>query len=314
MALNSQYLFCEWREKLIVVNRGSGKVTLKTLIRAGSGYSLETRHDDSQFKKFEKFLATRCILDAFTGYRTSFLLAARSLRSALQLEMLVMGDTSGTFEECGLQFEISCSKFPEDDSSYQLLDGPTVCWSKGPHVYVAHGSNLEQTSINVQRVAAHLKVDKIRRLWCFSHSDSKGTCSSLLLFAQLSLREPRHPGEFGRCEWVTVEVDLRACLSFVAVETEPKATLVQPDPIPCDYGYIATCITSHRTLHLDRTSGALLEKMSFLVGTEYEQVIHVQDGTLLHVVSLQCVPHQITVIQVKMSNWTSCEKEKVSSF
>ena len=97
--------------------------------------------------------------------------------------------------------------------------------------------------------------------------------------------------EFGDREWLCIKIPL---------DEEIAVAVRIPDLIPCSYGYIITCMISHKCYCVDQFSGDLVEKVLYLVGTELHQVVIIEGGVRKYVLLLDFVPHQVAAITVSM--------------
>ncbi len=286
---------CQWQDKLIQVEE-NGVISVKKFTRAkedDNRYELKQCFDKKHLPFGpSKCLACKCVLDYFSGWQLPYLLVTHKPQSALKKkctihELLVC--ESSAFETCGLQFEVLENDLPCDDH-FHLLDGPTVVWKKGMCVHIVHGPELEQMSLNLQTIFPDLKINEITRMWSFNDLEGR-YLNSILLFVQISLKEAISLGEFGKCEWLCLKVQLQDKFTEVAVRV--------PDLVPFNYGYIATCIAALSSLCVDKKSGAMIERMVFLIGTEYQQVVVIESGAVRSVVPLQYVPYQLVAMKVR---------------
>lgn len=299
---------CEWLSRVVAVDRISGTISIRKLSHA----HLDTRRYHLQpffnsqlpHTKYKKYLTCKNVLDCCTGWASPHLLVTHTPHEDCTThELLVCGPSSGEFEACGLQFDVKEDDLPTEDL-YHLLDGPTVVWKRETRVHIVHGANLEQVSVDVQKSATNLKVEKVREMWCVRSEGGDGgdhSSSSILLLLQLQVEETNSYNyrEFGAREWVCLQVQLREnSLLGGYAETEVPVVRVQ-GVIPPDYGCIATCVAVHRWFHVDERGGALVERVVYLVGTEYRQVVLVEGGMVRQVIPLQDLP--LSVVPVKVN-------------
>lgn len=295
-----------WQNKLIVVEKGNGLVTTRQFSRSQDG---KIFHDNLDTQKLPfshdtcRVLANSCILDFSSGLKTPHLLVTAARHPAskhITQEILVCSRNSAIiFESCGLQFEIPNDVFPitEDTGTYHLLDGPTVVWSKAVHVHIVHGKSLDHISVDLHTLAPDLGLNEIRRLWCVLCYEGEARSCSILVCIQLLLQGSVPTREFGDREWL--------CAKLLLEEGRASAVRI-PDFIPCSYGYITTCMISHKSYCVDQSSGALLEKVLYLVGTELHQVVIIEDGARKHVLPLDFVPHQLAAMMVSLHGPMCC--------
>ncbi len=297
---------CEWLGKLITVYNSSGLISIRKLKHQAQTHSRkydlqEISSSQKVPSKFTRILTCRNIVDSFSGWRAPHLLvagAAAALTQDLVLHELLMLDHHGRFEECGLQFGVKESDLPaarEGDSGYHLLHGPTVVWSQDTKIHIVHGEDMKQMTVEINKIAPELKLNKIRNMWCMTRSGNEGLPCVLLLL-QLLLRGVDYSREFGAREWLCLQVQLPGEYPFL----EPSSAAVTrvDDVIPPDYGCIANCISTHREHHADGGNGGVLEKMVFLVGTEYQQVVLIDGGIPRHAIPLQDAPQRLLAVKV----------------
>lgn len=298
-------LFCEWLNRLIAIDKGSGTIRIKRLTQT---HSNSERFDFQIFNEGqhinEKCLLCQNILDSCTGWRSPHLLVAHTPQQNLTTHELMVCTSDGYFESCGLQFDIKGADLPSD-GRYHLLDGPTVVWQQATHVHIVHGQNMEvKMVVDVQKMAPHhLTLKGIQNMWCILSDDTDG-CPIVLLLVQLLLltgAESSNSREFGGLEWMCLQVRLQ---DDMLLGLPGMKTTKIPNLVPSDYGCIATCITSHKSFRVDHSTGAMRESLLFVVGTRYQQVVLIEDGTVRSVISLLTLPQHIVAVKVILSDLT----------
>ena len=292
-------LFIVWQHKLIVVEKANGLVTTRKFAPTQG----RKKFDDNQESQAHfsqgtcRVLASSLIQDFSSGLKIPHLLITPTNQPAsthITHEILVCSDTSTTtFESCGLQFEIPKDSFPvtEGGTTYHLLDGPTVVWNKKTHVHIVHGKGLCHTSVDLHTLAPNLRMKEIRKLWCGMCYKGETLSFSILICVQLLMLGSVPTREFGDREWLCIKIPL---------DEEIAVAVRIPDLIPCSYGYIITCMISHKCYCVDQFSGDLVEKVLYLVGTELHQVVIIEGGVRKYVLLLDFVPHQVAAITVSM--------------
>lgn len=292
-------MFCEWKDKVIGVGRGSGLVKIQSLRAQEDKYEPDIcRSYSLPPSKFSSCLKCVSLLDYSQGWSSPHLLVTRTAqRPASTTHELLVCDSEGSFQECGLQFEVEEDDLPVpseeecwQEDAYHLMDGPVVLWKRGGVVHVAHGPHMQQQACVFLRKPS-LPVESIRRMWCVPGESSEG-CDppSVLLLLQLLLKSGSHSGsELGERDWM--------CLEVRVVGGVLKASKTAP-VIPADYGYIASCVTPYRWHRLDERSGSLVEGAGYLVGTEYRHVVVVEEGRVRQVISLEDIPRHLVYSKV----------------
>lgn len=293
-------LHCEWLNRLIAIDKGSGTVRINKLTRT---HSDSERFDFQIFKEDQHIINEKClvcqsILDSCTGWRSPHLLVAHTPQQNLTTHDLLVCTSDGYFESCGLQFAIKGADLPSDDR-YHLLDGPTVVWQQATHVHIVHGPNMEmKMAVDVQEMAPpHLTFKRIQDMWCILSGDTDG-CPIVLLLVQLLLltgTENSGSREFGGLEWMCLQVRLQDDMWLGLPGT--KVTKI-PNLVPSDYGCIATCITSHKCFRVEESTGGVQESLVFVVGTRYQQVVLIEDRTVKTVIPLLNTPHRVVAVKV----------------
>lgn len=303
-------LHCEWLEKLVIIDNISRTISIKALTQdqlTPKRYNVKP-HCERQLlsSQFIKCLACKSIVDSSSGWKTPHLLVTHAPQQNRVLHEILACDSNGLFEPCELKFEVERGTLSEE-RSYDLLDGPTVVWTEGTYVHMVRGARMEQeVSIDLRTTAPEVKVERIGRLWCVTSIDENDR-SCVLLLMQLLLKETdHHLTEFGTArKWMCLEVQLQEAnlsLNFDPLVVSGTKACRVPDVIPSDYGCVATCVAPHKSVHFDVTTGALLERVQFLVGTEYQQVVMIEGGAVSHVIPLQYTPRQVTAVKVHYYN------------
>ena len=253
--------------------------------------------------KCSKYLCCKCIVDAQRGCRVPHLLVTHAPYSAQQQdsilhELLVYESSDGSFKECGLKFESPKSAIPDDmDNVYHLMDGPVVIWTEGTNIHIVCGPKYSQTFIDLQTIATDLELNKVERMWCYCAEEDIPPQSFFLLI-KLLLKKTKYMQEFGAKEWMCLKVEVQGNLPLDLIPFGAEAVQI-PDLIPSHYGCIATCIASHRHFCIDGTSGAMLEKTVFIVGTELQQVVIIEEGALRHAIPIHFTPRHVVAMQVR---------------
>ena len=298
-------LHCEWLNRLIAIDKSSGTIRIQKLTLT---HSNSERYDFQIFTESqhinEKCVLCQSILDSSTGWRSPHLLVALRPQQDLTTNKLLVctSEPEGYFQSCGLQFDIKGTDLPSD-GHYHLLDGPTVAWQQGTHVHIVHGPNMEmKVVVDVQDMAPlRITFKRIQNMWCILSCDTDG-CPIVLLLIQLLLtaaaEENTGSREFGGLEWMCLQVRLQDDMLLGLPGT--KTTKI-PNLVPSDYGITATCITSHKSFRVDDSTGDIQESLVFLVGTKYQQVVLIEDGTVRAVIPLLNVPRHIVAVKVILS-------------
>lgn len=186
-----------------------------------------------------------------------------------------------------------------------ILDGPIVVWIEGSQLQIMHTSSdcsqkmLRRTYNLENLISDHFCLVKVMDLWPFLWMDETINsfdidCMSLfIVFLKLNVAiEAASPDSQSTTEWVCLQIKL-SFLEGLAVKL-----LQESDFIPRDYGSISMCVALHKSYSAGLSSGDIASKRQFLVGTEYHQVVLLDEGKPLQCVALKYVPYQICLINV----------------
>ena len=314
-----QKLTCEWRGKLISVDRENKSLDLYALRRGeasgsagwvlnteplGSVKLVECGGDDIQ--------ACGVALDAKRGLKSIFLVSFRgpSLKSATALYSILTYSPStrkvARYGESLVNSQPFTGSTPPDVGSLTILDGPVVVWSEGKQLLTMYAVNhthkkLQRQTYNIEKLVSSgyhlLKVTSVCPFsWAEERDPIHGEWSPILIvFVKLSVAKDDDTfsdGDSIITEWVCLKVKHRR-------ESLSVKLLKEAEFIPRDYGRISTCVTLHKSYGVDLSSGDITSKYQFLVGTEYCQVVLLHCGVVLRCVALKYVPIQIALLNVR---------------
>jgi len=185
--------------------------------------------------------------------------------------------------------EFKVSKYLSPPSStFKLLDGPCVIWSKGSFIYVACGSSMGITSLNISSIRPNLAIFYITIPWCKLEPDSPLVAR---VGVQVHLKEKIPGKEFEDREWFTGKIVL---------QDTPTLTMLT-DTIPGCYGRIAACVADIREHFLDQWSREMEVRDGVVVGTELKQVLVLNNQTTVppRVLTLGHVPRKLVTLTVR---------------
>ena len=191
-------------------------------------------------------------------------------------------------------------------SKLSILNGPTVVWTDGCQLQVIHPDSehshkMQRQTYNLENlISDHFRLVKVMELWPFLWTDETtensydlNYSSQFIVFLKLKVAS-EVASSIGQSitEFVCLQVKL-SCLQGLAIKLLRESTL-----IPRDYGCISTCIALHKSYYAGLSSGDIGSKRQFLVGTEYRQVVLLDEGKPLQCIALKYVPDQISILNV----------------
>ena len=303
-------LSCEWQGRLTFVNQEKSTVYVYALRRkqdSGDGWTLEREREESV--EGACIQACKVAVDEKSGTKNLFLLAiprrtaSSSGMTASSLFSLMM--YSRTSERRMMYHCEHTAKSnplhvtPEEVGRISILDGPVVVFSEGKQLHmlstVNHSLKLLQQTYDIENLISDgYQLTKVDDVWPFCCQEERDTfdvnCTSLIIF--LKLKVTSDLGGLPIMEWVCLQVLIRPQRLAVKLLQESKY-------IPYDYGHISTCVAMHNSYSASLTSGDIVSKCQFLVGTEYHQAVLFHRGTLMQCVALMFIPQNLILLDVR---------------
>lgn len=299
-------MFSCWKGSLLSVNETHS--VCERRLRKREKWLLESHKNYQLPSEFESCHAVSVVLNSSIGCQVPFILATHHTTSASQLrttkyELLVYADVdseSYSLSNYG-SFDVPKSKIPSDDHGFALINGPMVIWTEdcSPVLHIVHDVNsageMSHDVIDVHKFVKGFSVNLIEKFWVFDWSSDNHYES--LLFMRLIL-DSQTRGTFGSDEsvmkWICVSMKSEyACRGSISTQAVQASSF-----IPCEYGYIATCVISHEQYSVDTSIGDIVVKNQFIVGTSFNQVIIFEDGAILHCVTTCSIPVCILSLEV----------------
>ena len=317
-------LLSQWQGNVVLVDQQTASVTLHGLQKQGHQWQFSPTKLCNLPVRVDQAITCEVMEDSGLGIRVPFFLITHQL-GASQLasgrtcthELLVCNDTdgSGGNVESYSRFDVPKSCLPDDGTSYQILDGPTVVWSEGARIHLARSTAKNPHTIVQQSFSAQTQTFigaaatsgtkfSVGCFWAFDWPQNETDASNTLLLFIRVLPEPAWNGDQEDMEVDThTSVDTTRfwlCLQVAAVDDSPglQITLLPDSLIPNDYGFIATSVALHRSFSVNDYSGEIFSKCQFVVGTSYQQVVVFENGSMLHCIPMQCTPRRIYTIEV----------------
>ena len=308
-------MFCCWRGNLFAAKEKRSLCELK--LYEQNKWMLERQCDLPS--KFESIHVVKVVLNSRLGYHVPFILASCYTTSASQLRTKfyhilmydIVSDNDDLLPSYGY-FDVPKPNTPTESNGFALVSGPVVFWSEdcGPMLHVVHGVNdvgkMSHDIIDVQKYVKEYTVKCIDKLWVFDWEDGarEDQCDMFILFMRLILdgqEESRAESDSGLFKWICLSIKAKyACCCGFAVQFLPASSF-----IPCEYGYIATCVTLYESFSADFSAGDIVVKNQFIVGTSYNQVVVFEEGVLLCCITTRSIPQSVVAIQVSFCFFTS---------
>ena len=189
------------------------------------------------------------------------------------------------------------------DGVYLLSDGPRVLWHTGSYVAVLstntdmetmflHSFSLKQLFDNID-TSSHLNW-RLSDLWILEGQQIERNIALLVRATIASSQDTNPPKRFKT-------MDTNVLLSAISIthnEQGPTVTKLDNNMvIHSDYASVICCVVEYDNYDPIVLSGQQ-SSPHYIVGTTYQQMLMFGGGKVLHYVSLECVPHKITMYQV----------------
>ena len=277
-------------------NREEESLTLHRLHETGSNWRFKSTRGPSLAAAGGKRLLVACqtALDELQGVKVPCIVASRPDNGS-EVEILALSGKHDcdTLISCGTVRVLDCAVALE--CGFQILDGPTVIWSEEETICVglrrlestSPRQSLTQHTINMNKFTKQNHV--IDQFWCLNWPDG-----TVLLFVRLSASASSQQAVEPTAHWLCLSLSKKRDGRDIGVEKLPPHCYV-----PGDYGCIATCIAAHFHWHVRREGDVFLEA-DLLVGTQYLQVVLLRGGIPLHCVTVETIPSELAIIDVRV--------------
>ena len=189
------------------------------------------------------------------------------------------------------------------DGVYLLSDGPRVLWHTGSEVAMLSTNtdmetmflrcfSLKQLFDNID-TSSHLNW-RLSDLWILEGQQIERNITLLIRATIASSQHTNPPKRFK-----TMDTNVLSAVSITHKEQGPTVTKLDNNVvIHSDYASVICCIVEYNNYDPIVLSGQQ-SSPRYIVGTTYQQMLMFGGGKVLHYVSLECVPHRITIYQVR---------------
>lgn len=250
--------------------------------------------------------ACRVVLDEKYGTKNLFLFSiqrptASKSGTETTVYSLVTYSSASERQTLHCMHTTESKRLPSEElGRVSILDGPIVVWSEGKQLQVLypvdHSHRMLRQTYDIENLISDgYRLTKVDDVWPFLLSEERDifdvNCSSLLVFLKLKIMSD--PGDQSITEWVCLQIKL--CPQGLVVKLLRESEL-----IPRDYGRISTCVAVHTGYSASLTTGDIVTKCQYLVGTEHSLVVVLHRGAMVQSVSLKYVPCQIALLDVRI--------------
>lgn len=283
------------RGSVVTASRGNKSLVVHTLRERGNIWRFESS-PGPPLTAAGQVITCRTVLDVSQGVKVPCV-ATRRFENGSEVEILTFSGVQdcNVLTSCGIVHVQDYTAAIE--AGFYLLNGPSVVWAEGeavclglrgevpskPHSFIQHEIMVNQFISHTAK-CEHV----VEKLWCFDCHDD-----AVMLFIRLKpQRMSLHMKE--SVDWLCLSLSMSSSGDEIEVSIVPSHSC-----IPRDYGYIATSIAVYYRWCVGR-DGDVHPRQELLVGTRYRQVVLLRGGIPLHCVTVETIPSDLAVLEVRL--------------
>lgn len=268
--------------------------------------------DDLRWKQTTKFGSFKTFHGSSQGWKTVAFEAVASRQTGLSGPCVLLSNDDTCMSGCvtlavAMVNDGNCSygeiplNMVPNNGVYHLRNGPTVLWCNSNGLAMLSANETNKMNLNCFSFKQLFDIDNtnglecaLDRVWVLS---GRQEIDSLRVFtrATRSVSDLNPPKKLK-----SVESDVLWCTATVRQQDGSPIIARLPDNlyIHSDYAPVINCITDY-----DNCDPYLLSDprqwTQYVVGTTYQQMLIFDNGKVLHHTSLECIPVNILVCQVR---------------